>query len=493
MHEVTVVLTLLLTLFVVTYLSQGSKITRDGQPLRRPPHTLPIAGNGIKFLQDRHRLFSWFVKCEQIFGFETFEISVPSLPPGVVINDPRNLEYVLKNHGVFSKGDFFKTRSWDLFGDGIINVDGDLWKVLRKAGLHFLSVSNLKFLTDIALPRYLGKTIRALESSLDNVVIDLEDVFLELNTQLMGKMAYNMDIHNSDPFSAAFDFASGKTGERFQNPLWQITEKITGSAFRKSIKEVKAFGKKIVLNAVASRHAQRTGLQDEIFDGTSGSLIYSLLDVIDDHQIVADAALNYLSAGRDTTAQALTWTFYLLMRNPHVVKGIRKEISTLATLDDILEPARFQSVSMPYTTAVFYEAVRLYPPVPFELKQCEQATTLPDGTFLPKGAILIWCTWAMNRSQLIWGPESDVFEPERWLHDGKFVSKTAYEYPAFNGGHRTCLGKKMAEVVAVQSIATLLSKFDFEPVDHKERITKNSLTLPMEDGLPCYVKLRPEY
>jgi hypothetical protein len=56
------------------------------------------------------------VKCERQFGFETFQISVPSLPPGVVINDPKNLEYVFKNEGIFAKGDFFKRRSRDLFG-----------------------------------------------------------------------------------------------------------------------------------------------------------------------------------------------------------------------------------------------------------------------------------------------------------------------------------------------------------------------------------------
>jgi hypothetical protein len=83
---------------------------------RRPPNTLPLAGNGILFLQARHKLFSWFVKCERQFGFETFQISVPTLPPGVVINDPKNLEFALKNEGIFSKGDFFKRRSWDLFG-----------------------------------------------------------------------------------------------------------------------------------------------------------------------------------------------------------------------------------------------------------------------------------------------------------------------------------------------------------------------------------------
>lgn len=86
---------------------------------RRAPDTLPFLGNGIKFLQARQKLFAWFVKCERQFGYETFQISVPTLPPGVVINDPRNVEFVLKNEGVFSKGSFVKGVLWDLFGEAL--------------------------------------------------------------------------------------------------------------------------------------------------------------------------------------------------------------------------------------------------------------------------------------------------------------------------------------------------------------------------------------
>jgi len=73
-------------------------------------------GNGILFLQARHKLFTWFAKCERRFGYETFQIAVPTLPPGVVISDPRNLEFVFKNEGTFSKGEFVKGAMWDLFG-----------------------------------------------------------------------------------------------------------------------------------------------------------------------------------------------------------------------------------------------------------------------------------------------------------------------------------------------------------------------------------------
>ncbi len=163
--------------------------------------------------------------------------------------------------------------------------------------------------------------------------------------------------------------------------------------------------------------------------------------------------------------------------------------------------------------AVFNESLRLYPPVPFEIKQCEIAATLPDGTFLPRGSVVVSCTWAMNRSKIMWGRDADCFRPERWLdeevvgnfedHHGinslkqkrwKVIPKTAFEFPVFHGGPRSCLGRKMAELLGVYVIASLVWEFDFEEEKGVgygyERVSKNSLTLPMEGGLPCYVAKR---
>ena len=116
-------------------------------------------------------------------------------------------------------------------------------------------------------------------------------------------------MHNSDAFSSAFDFASGKTGERFQNPLWQITEMFLGSPFRKAIHDVKSFGTKIVATAVKSRQSKMiSDPRGKTFEAISGSLIHSFLDSLDDHEMVANAALNYLSAGRyNTIHTSLLW------------------------------------------------------------------------------------------------------------------------------------------------------------------------------------------
>lgn len=234
------------------------------------------------------------------------------------------------------------------------------------------------------------------------------------------------------------------------------------------------------------------------------NLIDGLLDNIPDYQIVADAAMNYLSAGRDTTAQSLTWTLYCLIRNPEVVHTLLCELrqkcpSPGTELD--LSFSAVQPTSLPFAAAVFNESLRLYPPVPVELKECTTETVFPDGTSLPKGAVVIWAPWAMGRSKEIWGDDADSFRPARWLDvsSQQLVNKSAFEFPVFNGGPRACLGRRMAELLATYVIGSLLWEYDFtDPSDGtlndcgatRERRSQNSLTLPMEGGLPVRVKRR---
>lgn len=351
--------------------------------------------------------------------------------------------------------------------------------------------------------------LQEVEHTLDVVsdrreVIDLQATLLELTTRLMGNVAYDMDMPASLPFSKAFDFASGAIGDRFQNPFWKISEFIWGAPLRQAVSEVKDFGRTIVSKAVQSRSAsgEKSFARSEASNSLQDNLINSLLDHIDDHQIVADSAMNYLSAGRDTTAQSLTWTFYALMRHPNIATNLYNELLAAfphnpthiaLSFDDIA------STRLPYTLAVFNETLRHYPPVPVELKECTTPTTFPDGTWLPAGSVVLWVPWAMSRSTHIWGDDADEYKPERWLRYGAneekptLLTKSAYEFPVFNGGPRACLGKKMAETLAVDVIANLIWKYEFEEVRTMgagERESQNSLTLPMEGGLPCLVKKR---
>ena len=339
-----------------------------------------------------------------------------------------------------------------------------------------------------------------------------------------------MDMHGGLPFSKAFDFASGATTDRFTNPFWKVQELFFGRQLRTAIKEVKDFGCTVVTSAVAKRSSKASDAQASTTSSPlQSNLINALLDHLPTQDLVADAAMNFLSAGRDTTAQSLTWTFYSLMRHPSIIHNIRAELTPLfSPLSPHFQslPITYDTVqgtTLPYTLAVFNEAIRLYPPVPFELKEATAPTTFPDGTFLPANAVVLWVPWAMGRSTLIWGNDATEFNPERWLEyppshaaddtttssDAKqepqehrqekptLLTRSAYENPVFNAGPRACLGKKMAELLAVYVIAALVWEYDFEEVLEEERggcgvggdrWSQNSLTLPMEGGLPCLVR-----
>ena len=123
-----------------------------------------------------------------------------------------------------------------------------------------------------------------------------------------------MDMHGSLPFSKAFDLASGAIGDRFMNPFWKLKEFLFGAPLRHAVGEVKEFGQTIVADSVSKRGAgslvESTVTRDTT-DPLQTNLINALLDNLDNHQVVADAAMNFLSAGKSSRSGQ-----YSILRSP---------------------------------------------------------------------------------------------------------------------------------------------------------------------------------
>lgn len=118
---------------------------------------------------------------------------MPTLPPGVIVANPANLEFILKNEHLVSKGEFVKSRSWDLFGYGIINASGDLWKSQRKAGLKFFSGNNIEVMVEEILPEAYSRTkAQLLMHAEAGTPVDMQSAFLDFTSFVMGHMAYNV-------------------------------------------------------------------------------------------------------------------------------------------------------------------------------------------------------------------------------------------------------------------------------------------------------------
>lgn len=177
--------------------------------------------------------------------------------------------------------------------------------------------------------------------------------------------------------------------------------------------------------------------------------------------------------------------FYLLTNPEKLTKFLNEIEATLGSADT---PTYEQVKSMKYANAAFHEALRLSPVVPKNIKLCLSDDVLPDGTPIPKGALILFSTWCMGRDEKIWGPDASKFKPERWIEAEK--QPTQFEYLVFNAGPRVCLGKTFAELQGVFTLVSLFRKFEFSMVDPESIVYGNSLTLPMRDGLKCSIKKR---
>lgn len=204
-----------------------------------------------------------------------------------------------------------------------------------------------------------------------------------------------------------------------------------------------------------------------------------------DEQFLRDLIMNFLIAGRDTTAQALSWTFYLLAQHPTIEAHLHAEI--VEVLGD--GPLTYEGINrLEYAQCVVNEVLRLYPSVPKNIKVAVSDDVLPDGTIIPAGCNIAHTPFVMGRSKAIWGEDAAVFKPERWI--GRAFSD-AYSYPVFHAGPRECLGRRMAYLEMKVCLAALLRKYHFKlSVDPSEVFYAESLTLPMATALPMVAARR---
>ncbi|KAJ3328243.1 Protein kinase alk2 [Blyttiomyces sp. JEL0837] len=426
------------------------------QKLKRMPYALPILGDTVSVLLHLHEIHDYGAMVSEKNNNETGIIKLPLTPPIVMSNDPKIVEHVLKTKFVvYDKN--FKEFVGVVFADEL----QPLYNLLNR-------------------------------SAQNNEIMDLQETFFRFTLDSFCKIGFGINLNclsneTPVPFAKAFDQAQGRMMERFVTPAWELLEAITplGYIHRRNVKIIRDFGMEIVKNR-----------RREIEEGTVGdkSDLLTLMMGIksedgkepSDEQL-CDYVVNFIIAGRDTTAQALSWCFYLLHQNPHVLKRLLQEIDT--TLDPSQETASYEQIkNMSYANAVFHETLRLYPSVPMEIKQANTDDILPDGTLVPKGALVSWSPYAMGRLTSIWGSDAKEFKPERWLMMDKLPSN--FDYPVFNAGPRICLGKSMAELEGVFVLVGVLRRFKVLVVKPEEVTYSNSLTLPMKSGLKVKVERR---
>ena len=460
-----------------------------------PRHRFYV-GSFAEVHRHRARFPDWLYDCTLKHG-RTWGFSVPGTTPYIVISSPDNVEHVLKTQFErYEKGPTFQLHFRELLGDGIFNADGEQWKHQRHMALQqFRRRALREHMSTVMIERtqpVLGLVDKYASSG---ERFDLQSLFYAYTLDTFSEIAFghHLDsLHTESSFAKAFDLSQWLINRRFTTPWWKLERALDVGGERqlkRSVRHLNDYVGKLVL--------ERLALSEEALSEKSDLLSAFTRQLKEDspegvpqidsaERYLIDVVLNFMIAGRDTTAGALSWTFYRLWKHLELQAKVVEEVREVVG-DEPLSYAHFGS--LPFTRSFFFETLRLHPSVAKGLKYAVVDDTLPDGTVVPKGCGLVYSPYVMGRMLDIWGEDALEFRPERWLsvnRKGKrvFHERTPYHFPQFNAGPRICLGKYLAVMEAEFLIVALLRRFRFKLAMPEAGITYlDSLTAPVDGGL----------
>ncbi|KAL4933001.1 cytochrome P450 [Aspergillus undulatus] len=180
-------------------------------------------------------------------------------------------------------------------------------------------------------------------------------------------------------------------------------------------------------------------------------------------------------AGADSSALTLSAVVYYLARHPHARETLRREV------DEQPEgPISFASCqAMPYLQAVIKETLRLHPATGMILPRVvpSEGATIA-GQFFPAKSVVGVNAWTIHRNPEIFGPDADLFRPERWLGPKEEIAPLERNLFTFGAGARTCLGKNISLLEITKLVPMLYRHFDFE-LEGQWKTWNAFLVLPM--------------
>ena len=364
-----------------------------------------------------------------------------------------------------------------LLGDGLLLSEGDTWlrqRRLVQPAFHRQRVAGYGEVMSAFADRHVARWKEG-----DSVEVYAE--MMALTQAIVGKTLFDADV-SGDAHDAgeaarvlAEDFGARLSSFRLL-PDWLPTPRNLRA--RRAIRRLDA----IVHRMIADRRASREDRGDLL------SMLMQAQDADDGSRMTAqqvrDEAMTMFLAGHETTAVALSWTWYLLAQSPEV------EARLGAELREVLGERAPTVADMPrlkYAGMVVTESMRLYPPAYGLGRQAARPTELA-GHVVGKGDIVIAPTWMVQRDPR-WFGEPEAFCPARW--EGDLAQRLPrFAYFPFGGGPRQCIGNTFAQMEAVLILAAIARRFRLALVPGQRVTPTPYVTLRPEPGIPMRLAVR---
>ncbi len=325
-------------------------------------------------------------------------------------------------------------------GNGIVTSTGELWQQQRQRISPYFTpahvekyasriVSNALSLVDTGEHLQQGTEINVSRAMMSLGLINVSDIL------------FNYDMRkNAQVFSEAMMDGFFYINRFIQNPLtpphflpnktnrlFREKKAVADSVVREIINTVRKEGEDCMISALVKSGNSDKQLHDEI--------------------------ITLLMAGHDTLSTALAWTWYLLARNPDVLKKVHEELDTELKG----EPPTAQSIErLIYIRMVFKETLRLYPSAWAIHRFSEEADEV-EGYPVRKGSSVVLPIYVTHRHSGYW-KNPELFYPE---HFSKTESegRPRYAYVPFGAGEHVCVGAQLATIEGILILATILQKF----------------------------------
>ncbi|KAA1103818.1 Protein kinase alk2 [Puccinia graminis f. sp. tritici] len=468
-----------------------------------------------------------------------FSITVPGVRI-IDVSKPEWLEYIQKtNFDNYQKGPMFRGLMVDLFGDGILVTDGALWKRARTVTSRVFSANTFKNVIEPSADHSVDGLLQVLQSSSDESRdLDFCNLFTRFTLDSFVKMTFGRALglygeesttdtepeacykHLSSPeaFAEAFEFSQKQMDFRFTVMTgWELYEKVNlsvGQQMKRSCGTIHEYAYTLIDERLSKISSDDDFTNGETFQNDFLGLMMAVHRQRGhtlNREELKDAALSFLLAGRDATAQSLSWCFFHLLMNKEVISKIREEaaqlLGTYPSHQGRVTHDNYKQFT--YTYAAVLETIRLHPPVPKNLKFAKADDLIPGGPTVEAGDCVTWSDWQMARDPEIWGADCGQYKPDRWIDEaGKIQNFGNFKFHAFNAGPRLCLGMNMAIFFNVKTIVEMLQNFDLEfsegwlenvpksevlegiKADYPTPQYQPSLTLPMKNAMMISVKPR---
>lgn len=392
-----------------------------------------------------------------------------------LIFHPADIKRVLQdNNQNYVKGAII-ARTKIVIGEGLFTSEGDFWRRQRRLAQPAFHRKRIAAFVDTMADATANMLRRWDGLARDGGTFDASVEMNRVTLAVVGRTLFGLDLDDEaaavgPALADALGFVNERATTYIPLPMWVPT------ARHRSFHASQRVLDDLVYSIIRKRREHATsgddllGMMMDARDADTG-------EGMSDRQL-RDEVMTFVLAGHETTAVTLSWTFYLLGRNPDVEARLREEIERVLggrtpTIDDM--------PSLPYTRMVIEEAMRLYPPVSGIGRQ----TVGPDvlgGYAIPKNTLVSISVWVAHRHPEFWD-DPLRFDPERFTPE-RAGQRPRFAYLPFSGGPRLCIGYEFAIIEAQLILAMVLQRHRVRLMTDGEIAPEMKLTTRPKGGVP---------